>query len=91
MVILSNVLYIYAFYSNSLYVLLFSRFLYGLGGSKVVHRKYIANFIQKTKWSKYYSRLVLTSFTGMSTGPVAFLAMIWLRVNYPAYVPEEFI
>lgn len=78
MVLLSFVFYIYAFFLNSLYILLLSRFLYGLGGSKVVHRKYIANFISKDRWSKYYSRLVLTSFTGMTLGPIAYLLMIYI-------------
>jgi len=63
-------------------MLLVSRFLFGFGGSKVVHRKYIANFVQKQFWTKYYSRLVFFTFFGMCFGPLAYLLAVYVNINY---------
>lgn len=82
MLILSSILYLYAYSAHSMWYLVISRLLFGLGGSKVVHRKYIANFVPKQRWSKYYSRLVFTSFTGMCTGPLVYIMMIYLKMRY---------
>lgn len=90
MLISSNILYIYAFKQHSLVYLLTSRFMFGLGGSKVVHRKYIANFIKKEFWSKYYSRLVFFSFVGMSFGPLIYLLMIYLTMSFES-LPISFL
>lgn len=70
--------------------LVISRLLFGLGGSKVVHRKYIANFVPRTMWNKYYSRLILTSFIGMCTGPLIYLFMVYLSMQY-SDIPLAFL
>lgn len=63
-------------------MLLISRFLFGFGGSKVVHRKYIAYYITKKYWTKYYSRLIFMSYLGMSFGPITYLISVYLNVEY---------
>lgn len=45
MLIISNVLYLLAASYHSLWMLALSRFVFGLGGSKMSHRKYIANYV----------------------------------------------
>ena len=88
--IVSHILYIYAYQANSLYFLMFARFLFGLAGSKVVHRKYIANYVDKNFWNKYYTRLIYTSFAGMIVGPICYLGCIYLTMNY-TFLPPIFL
>ncbi len=64
-------------------LLLLSRFLFGLGGSKVVHRKYIANYVDKSMWTKYNSRLIFMSFSGMCVGPLVYLGMFYYNIYNP--------
>jgi hypothetical protein len=61
------------------HILLVSRFLFGFGGSKVVHRKYIANFVAKPFWTKYYSRLIFISYLGMCFGPLSYLIAVYMN------------
>lgn len=48
MALLSNLLYIVAYDDNMFDVLLLSRIIYGIGGSKLVHRKYINKCVSKS-------------------------------------------
>ena len=82
MILFSNLLYIYSFHQQNMYFLLASRFIFGFGGSKVVHRQYIANFVCKSYWTKYYNRLILISFLGMSFGPICYILMIKLNKDF---------
>lgn len=82
MIIISNILYVYAYHEKNFTYLLFSRFIFGFGGSKVVHRKYIANYILKQHWTRYYQRLIFVSFLGMSFGPLVYLAMTYINIDY---------
>ncbi|CDW89208.1 major facilitator superfamily [Stylonychia lemnae] len=82
MIIISNLLYIYAYHHRRLDLLIISRFIFGFGGSKVVHRKYIANYILKQYWTQYYQRLIFISFLGMCFGPLVYLALVYLNMEY---------
>eukprot|EP00347_Sterkiella_histriomuscorum_P006843 403351220 len=57
-------------------------FLFGFGGSKVVHRKYIANFVHKQYWTQYYSKLIFISFLGMCFGPLVYLLLVYLNMMF---------
>ena len=82
MIMLSNVLYIYSYNEKNMTYLLLSRFIFGFGGSKVVHRKYIANYVANPFWTKFYNRLILISFLGMSLGPICYIFVMHLNVDY---------
>ncbi|TNV83677.1 hypothetical protein FGO68_gene15450 [Halteria grandinella] len=69
MMILGNALFIYAVQLQSFSIMMISRFIFGFGGSKVVHRRYVANFVDSKYWNKYYDSLVTYSFLGMVFGP----------------------
>lgn len=89
-IIASNVLYIHAYQESSMFYLLLSRLLFGIGGSKVIHRKYIANFVQRARWTKYYQRLIFSSFLGMIMGPLVYLLMISANRNL-LLVPNTYL
>jgi hypothetical protein len=54
-----------------------SRFIFGYAGSKVLHRRYIANHVSQRFWTDYYQRLVYVNFLGMTLGPLLSM-MIYL-------------
>ena len=73
-IILSNLLYLNA---SDLFLLGLSRFIFGYAGSKVLHRRYIANHVSQRFWTDYYQRLVYVNFLGMTLGPLLSM-MIYL-------------
>jgi len=92
MIFLSNVAYVYAYSERSLYLLLASRFIFGIGGTKVIHRRYIANYILRSSWEKYYSKLTAISFVGMIIGPLLYLGvLLYKRLDQSIDVPETFL
>jgi hypothetical protein len=82
MMILSNILYIRASPLSSFSMLVISQFLFGFGGSKVVHRRYIANHVSHRFWNKSYQRLVYLSFFGMVIGPIIVLAICYTASHF---------
>ena len=82
MMILSNILYVKASNLSSFSMLLISQFLFGFGGSKVVHRRYIANHVSQRFWNQSYQRLVYLSFFGMVIGPIIVLAISYTASHF---------
>jgi hypothetical protein len=80
----SHGLYIYALNTGSFWILLLSRFVFGVGGSKVIHRKYIANHVAPAFYNKYHDLLVAYSFGGMALGPLVPLACSYLQSTQTA-------
>ena len=69
LVFLGNLLYFLAYDANSTLVLVLGRLLIGIGGPRVINRRYIATYVSlnaRTKWNTAY---VAGSILGMGCGP----------------------
>lgn len=82
MMIASNLLFIRGSSLSSLFILILSQFLFGFGGSKVVHRRYIANYVSQRFWNEYYQKLVYLSFVGMITGPLTVMLITYIASHF---------
>jgi len=80
--ICSNGIYIKAFQTKSMTLLMLSRFLFGLGGSKVIHRKYIANYVPKRHWGQFNQYINLSTFLGMTCGSLMYLTLLLLNPEF---------
>lgn len=74
-----NILYFLAYDCNAAYMLFLGRLLIGLGGPRMIHRRYLSVFVTvkaRTKWNTLY---VFGTALGMSLGP--FLAAQLYQIN----------
>jgi hypothetical protein len=62
-----------------------SRFIFGFAGSKVVHRRYIANHVSHKFWNYFYSKLVYVAFLGMITGPIMVMCITYIASHFQKY------
>lgn len=86
MMIISNLLFIRASSLSSFSLLVLSQFLFGFGGSKVVHRRYIANYVSQRFWNEYYKMLVYLAFVGMITGPLIVILISYIASHFQKFV-----
>ena len=77
----SNGLYFIADTHGSFELLLLSRVIFGLGGSKVLHRRYIIGYLSRSHWDRYFWWLSFVGFLGMVVGPLTYAAVIF-SINY---------
>ena len=54
---------------------------FGMAGSQIVNRRYIAHFVQQEYWQKYNAMLVKFQCLGMILGPVCYLILLELNQN----------
>lgn len=77
--LVGNILYFLAYDLNAAYMLLLGRLLIGLGGPRMIHRRYLSVYVTvkaRTKWNTLY---VFGTALGMSLGP--FLAAQLYQVH----------
>ena len=66
-------------------MLLTSRFLFGIAGSQIIHRQYIANYVYQSYWMKYYGYLANASYVGMVFGPLCYLLMLVINHRFDIF------
>mmetsp|Transcript_12492 Transcript_12492/g.18201 ORF Transcript_12492/g.18201 Transcript_12492/m.18201 type:complete len:440 (+) Transcript_12492:38-1357(+) len=79
LVFLGNLLYFLAYDANSSLVLVLGRLLIGIGGPRVINRRYIATYVSlsaRTKWNTAY---VAGSILGMGCGPFASAGLYYFQ------------
>jgi hypothetical protein len=82
LMILSNFIFVKAATAHSFTLLMLSRFVFGFAGSKVVHRRYIANHVSDRFWNYFYQKLVYVAFLGMITGPLVVMMMCFIASHF---------
>jgi hypothetical protein len=70
LVIVSSLMYILSYPSESIVLLCFSRFVLGLGSAQLVNKHYILHFVPRKRINVYLLYLQIASLSGLSVGPL---------------------
>ena len=84
-----NLLYTLALDLNAPFLLFLGRFCIGVGGSRVINRRYIADTVSVSERTKFSAAFVAAGSLGMALGPFVAGGMTyidlkagWLTINH---------
>ena len=80
-VVFGNLIYFFAYSSKSAAMLTFGRFLIGIGGARVINRRYIATYVAPKARTFWNSAYVACSIIGRGVGPIAAAGLFFLDIN----------
>lgn len=81
-VVLGNFIYFWAYPYQSAWMLVIGRILIGIGGARVINRRYISTYVslkERTAWNSAY---VAGSIIGRGVGPIAAAGLYFVNYNF---------
>lgn len=76
-----NLLYFISYSSGKFGIAIFGRVLIGMGGSRIINRRYISRFVNKSVQSNWKNFYIAGSIVGRGMGPI--LASSLYYIDYP--------